>query len=121
MAHQGRADPVNVHVLAAARLTRRPHFLRQDESGPGIRITAAPLLRPVRHQQSRLRTLSAELLRESRLDLGSRTVSLRLPVLRQVVGQEIPDGVTERLLLAVPVKIHQVRSTVSGRKSKASR
>src|SRR3546814_9861132 len=49
--HQRRADPVDVHVLAAARLAGHPHFFGKNERRPRVGVAAAPACRPVRHQQ----------------------------------------------------------------------
>lgn len=89
VSHDGRADPVDIVVLRAARLTRLPQPFADDEMLPRGRIDSAELLGPMRDQQTRLRQFGAKQLRK--LCRGFRAGTQRgdrFPVGREIVLQE---------------------------------
>src|SRR5581483_4970877 len=110
VAHQCWPDPIHIHVLAATRLAGLPHLLGENEGGPGIGIPTTPRARPVRDQQAGLGKLGTELPGESALRFRAGTVSERLPIARQMGGEECAHTGAECLLLRVPLEIHKSSS-----------
>ena len=94
--------------LAAARLARLPHFLRQNERGPSTGIAAAPTRGPVRDQEAHLGEFPAEFPGKRALRLRGGPVGQYFPVLRQMSDKKGPHGGAECLLLCVPSEMHQV-------------
>ncbi len=81
-AHQRRADPVEPHVLRAARLVVRPHLLAHDGLLPDVPATAAVLARPGEREQVLLAQDPAEA-------LGQREVLRVVGERREEVGREV--------------------------------
>ena len=106
--HERRTDPVDVHVLGAARLAGSLHFLAQDEMRPVRTFGPAVFLRPMRHQQPALGQPRAELAREFHLQVGC--VALRnvafVPILGQQFVKRRANTPTIVLLLRCPTKFH---------------
>ena len=63
--HDRRADPVDVHVLRAARLAARPELLAEDRVLPGAGVAAAVRGGPVGRQPAALGERAAEAAREA--------------------------------------------------------
>src|SRR5690606_5410019 len=106
-AHQRRADPVHVHILRAARFACSPHLLAEDEVLPGRPLSPAPLGRPMRHEQPRLRKLRTEFQAELGLLTRTRAMAGRLaPVGRELTLQEILNACAVVPLLLRPIEIH---------------
>ncbi len=107
-AHERRTDPVDVHVLAAARLAGLPHFLGQDERRPGTASRPPQRFGQCGTSRPASASLRAKVLRERALRLGAWPVRERLPVRGQMGCKKSPDRGTKCLLLDVPIEMHQV-------------
>ena len=104
MAHEGRADPVDAHVLRAARLVVRPHLLADHGLLPHRRAAPAELLRPRHAQQAAFGEQPAEC-------LGHRQVFWVVgegpkEVLRHVRFHQLPQVVTQRRGLPTHLEVH---------------
>ena len=103
VSHDRRADPVDAHVLRAAWLVMRPHFLADDGLLPGRGAATAEFVRPGDTQQSALGQQPAKLLRH--LEIGRVIGECAQKILGDVLVHQIAQLLTQRARLWPELKI----------------
>ena len=104
--HERRADPVGVHVLAAAWLADAPGLLADDQLLPRRRLAPAVRLRPVRREEPVVAERGAE--RLHRVDVGrlGHVAVVERPPRPDVRVDRRPQRRPERPLVIGPIEIH---------------
>ena len=102
--HEAGADPVEVHVLRAARLAVAGEGLLEDHLGPDGCVGTAVFLGPSHGEPAALADLLAELL--GVLPAALAAAEHAFPPGRDLRFEEVIDLPAERLVLFAPAKLH---------------